>query len=575
MSSTWEMALEVAAREFEKPDYSLDPARWVKDKLGEHLWSAQRAILDSVRVNRYTAVPSCHDSGKSYTASRVAAMWLETHPPGEAFVVTTAPSAAQVYAILWREITKAHTKGKLFGRIITSGYPQWKMDNGELIAYGRKPADYEESAFQGIHARYVLVIIDEAGGVDRALYDQVDALVTNENARVLAIGNPDDPSSHFAQICKPNSGWNVIRIDGLRTPNFTRELVESTYCSMCDGPPQMLMRLMAEEDIPYVEEEVPHDIRPLLLSPLWAEERLHRWVGEPGIRPDGTPETISSKAAASPLFPSKVRGLFPDSSSEGVIPLSWIERAIDRWRDWVLAGKPEQPGRRITGVDVARFGDDNTAIYCRQGVAPIELQEYSHKDTMETVALVEPHLLSAPQTLAVVDVIGVGAGVVDRLRERSRKHKYGVIAFSGAESAKDRRDHTGKMRFTNVRAAAWWNLRELLDPTQPGGARVMLPDHEGLKADLTTPRWKPIAGGLIWVEPKEEYKKRLGRSPDVGDAVVMSWWVEGGPMPDTGGDGTIRGPGLAWFNDDNMEIDARPTVIQDGGFAYQIPDEFS
>ena len=87
---------------------------------------------------------------------------------------------------------------------MTSGtWAGWK----ELVAYGRKPADYDQSAFQGIHPMNPLDLGDEACGVPKSIFDAVDALATNVNARVAAIGNPDDPSSHFAQMCKPGSGW--------------------------------------------------------------------------------------------------------------------------------------------------------------------------------------------------------------------------------------------------------------------------------------------------------------------------------------------------------------------------------
>jgi hypothetical protein len=118
-------------------------------------------------------------------------------------VVTTAPTTPQVEAILWRYMGNAHKKAGLPRRITLDA--KWYIGN-ELVAYGRKPADYDPAAFQGIHARYVLVIIDEAGGVPKSIFDAVDALATNIDARVVAVGNPDDPASHFATICKPGSG---------------------------------------------------------------------------------------------------------------------------------------------------------------------------------------------------------------------------------------------------------------------------------------------------------------------------------------------------------------------------------
>lgn len=517
---------EVAALMFEpQPDFNLFPHLWGEHRLGEFWWSKQREILDSLRDFRYTAVQSCHDAGKSFIAARAAAKWIDQHPLGEAFVVSTAPTSAQVGAILWREMIKAHKKGDLPGRIVSSGYPEWKIDGGEVVGYGRKPADYDQAAFSGIHARYVLVIIDEACGVDKGLFDAVDTLVTNEDARVLAIGNPDDPTTQFANVCKPDSGWNVIRIDGLRTPNFTRERVAEFRCRDCEKVGQnetLLARLFREENIPFTEEEVPEDLRPMLLSPLWVEERLHRWVGRATEN-----QSLSDMANQSALFVAKVRGLFPDSNTEGVIPLGWVERAMQRWRDWQDRGSPPLQGRHIIGADIARQGDDETALAVRVGPAIIEIRKHRQADTMESTGFITG-LLNAhtdelsPDTIAVVDAIGIGAGVIDRLREMSKP----VYAFTASATAKGLEDRSGEFGFANLRAAAWWNMRELLDPSR--NSDVMLPDSEVLKADLTAPRWRVISGAKIQIESKDDIKKRLGRSTDEGDAVVQAYWLDSG-----------------------------------------------
>lgn len=521
--------IDYVAKQFEpKPDYDADPARWGREKLQEFFWSMQVQILLSMAVHRYTAVQSCHDAGKSFIAARAAVKWLDQYDPGEAFVVSTAPTSAQVSAILWREIQRAHGKGSFKGNITTAGYPQWKI-GGELVGYGRKPADYSQSAFQGIHARYVLVIIDEACGVDANLFNSVDALVTNANARVLAIGNPDDPTSHFATVCKPDSGWNVIRIDGLRTPNFTQDAVEWLDCPQCKraGREQpLLARLFAEEGIPYTEEYVPESLRDMLLSPLWVEERLHRWVGFPGEA-----QTLAEVAAQSSLFVSKVRGLFPESDSQGVVPLGWVEAAMSRHDDWVSAGRPAQPvtERHVLGVDVADQGEDQTVVAFREGHIVTEIRKYRNSDIMETTGYVKAAMSSREGSTAIIDSIGVGAGVLARLREQG----ISASGFVASGSAKGMKDRTGEFKFSNLRAAAWWRMRELLDPSQPGGSKVLLPRSESLLADLTVPRWKVLSGGSIQIEPKDDIRKRLGRSTDEGDGVVMSFWrgrgtVDGG-----------------------------------------------
>lgn len=523
--------LIAAARFAPKKEFTSDPHGWVVKKLEEFLWAKQQDIVASVRDNRYTAVPSCHDAGKSFTAARIAAWWIDAHPPGEAFVVSTAPTSAQVGAILWREIGKAHKKANLPGTITTAGYPMWKLE-GEIVGYGRKPAEYSDAAFQGIHARYVLVIIDEASGVSESLFTAVDALVTNEYARVLAIGNPDDPTSHFASICRPDSGWNVIRIDGLRTPNFTKDRVENLVCSQCRaiGRESTLIRdLFDAEGLAYTEEVVPDDLRPMLLSPLWVEERLHRWVGR-----TTEAKSIAQQAAASSLFTAKVRGIFPTSGSEGVIPLGWVELAMARWRDWSSARERTLAGATTLGVDVAGSGTDESCIATRTGFITHKLEKYPQLDTMEVSAAVSaklrPYAIGDPDdpkgwtARAVLDVIGIGQGVYDRLRELD----YPVEPFVASGSATGLHDRSGEFTFTTIRSAAWWNMRELLDPSR--GYGVMLPDDEMLKADLVSPRWRSLSGGKIQVEPKPDVRKRLGRSTDAGDAVVMGYFSEIGAM---------------------------------------------
>jgi hypothetical protein len=524
--------------------YTLRPVQWVRDKAGDHLTAAQRSIAESVRDNRYTAVHSAHDLGKSAVAGRVGAWWIDSYPPGDAFVVSTAPTAAQVTSILWREIGKVHRKARLAGRITRSGYPTWHIGN-ELIGYGRKPADHEESAFQGIHALHVLVLIDEAGGVARHLYDAVDSLATNEYARVLAIGNPDDPGSHFATICKPGSDWNVIHLDGLRSPNMNREtIIGSVEDGFGPRNPRypLTAALMEAEGIGFSDEEIPPQLRPMLISPLWVEERLRRWGGlsktaHIELGRGQLKATVRNRAEASPLIQAKVRGIFPTSTATGVIPLGWVQYAVNRWNDWNDAGrdltKMNPAGNRVVGVDVAYGGQDETCIALRFGNIVTDLHRYRHADTTETADYAALHL-HEPQSVAVVDVIGIGAGVYDTLRRYRREGKIvGRSVPFNASAASQRTDKIGEFKFRNDRAAAWWRFREMLDPSR--GSTIMLPDDERLIEELVAVKYTHLIG-VIKIEDKDEIRKRLGRSTDSADAVIQAFWVQGldvREMPDS------------------------------------------
>jgi hypothetical protein len=125
-------------------------------------------------------------------------------------------------------------------------------------------------------------------------------------------------------------------------------------------------------------------------------------------------------------------------------------------------------------------------------------------------------ILRARGGVAVVDVIGIGAGVVDRLREL----KLEMISFNAGEGS-TAKDRSGELEFLNKRAAAWWNLRELLDPAN--GENIALLPGDLLVGDLTAPHWRVTSSGKIQIEAKDELRKRLGRSTDDGDAVVMAF----------------------------------------------------
>ncbi len=458
--------LEALAEQYDPTPhpYRDAPVDWVHEELGAYMWSKQRAILESVQANRYTAVKSCHDSGKSFTAAQAVCWWLATRPLGEAFAVTTAPTWNQVHAILWREIRKARSRADLPGR--TTLDARWYMggrvigdEDEQLVAYGRKPSDYDQDGFQGIHAKYVLVVIDEACGVPKLLYDAVDTLATNEHARVLAIGNPDDPGSHFEKVCRPGSGWNVIGVSAFDTPNFTGE-------------------------------DVPDELHDLLLSPTWVDERKRRW-GE-----------------TSPTYVSKVLGEFPDVSDDTLLAPALLRAAQEL----------DLPGNALGqfGADVARMGTDETMVYRNRGGHVRQVYRAAKQDTTVTTGAFAKLCRQHPKVPMQVDAVGVGAGVYDNLRAQG----LNVVEYSGGRAAVDAK------RFVNKRAEDYWNFREALEAGEvdlPPDS-----EDEDLVAQLGSIKWALDSKGRIKIESKDDMKKRGLPSPDRADAVVMAFARGGG-----------------------------------------------
>lgn len=376
----------------------VDPAAWVRDQLDEFLWSKQREIMASIVANRFTAVQSCHGIGKSYVAGRAVAWWIAGHPSGEAMVVTSAPSGDQL-KIVWGEIGTAHRRGDLAGEINKA--PEWTL-NEARVAFGRKPPDRvnaEEARtfFQGVHARYLLVILDEAGGIPRWLWQAALTLVTNEASRILAIGNPDDPTTEFAVKCAPGSGYNVIAISAFDTPNFTGE-------------------------------HVPEQLRESLVGPTYVADAEREW----GID--------------SPLYISKVLGQFPEVADDVIISPKLVREARER----------DRSGHAIVdrgkyGMDVAEMGEDECAVYrCRGGEIRL-VDTWRKVDVDMSRAKAQAILdLDKGNVAMTVDKVGLGAGVWAPLKNAG----YKVNGFSGGESAND------ADRFTNRNAEAWWAFRE-------------------------------------------------------------------------------------------------------------------
>ena len=122
-------------------------------------------------------------------------------------------------------------------------------------------------------------------------------------------------------------------------------------------------------------------------------------------------------------------------------------------------------------------------------------------------------------TRVAVDVIGVGAGVYDRLAELG----YNAQAVNVATST-DMRDESRQLQFNNLRAALWWMLRERLDPAKPDA--LALPPHDGLTGDLVAPTWNVTSSGKVQVESKDDIRARLGRSTDYADAVALAVYAQ-------------------------------------------------
>lgn len=232
--------IKTAKRLFEYQD---DPKGFITtclDVKPEYFWDKMQEIAESVRDNQFTAVPAGHDVSKTYLAGRLSVWFKTCFVPST--VITTAPSDKLVKNQLWREIHTTHSGAKipLGGKMNTLDWdckpskhileelsPEERAlwEKNFAIGFSTSPDTAKEHAtkMQGWHNKWVFVILDEAGGILRAIWKAaLEGLMINERCKILAIGNPTDPTGYFYKVCQPGSGWNVINISVTDTPNYKK-----------------------------------------------------------------------------------------------------------------------------------------------------------------------------------------------------------------------------------------------------------------------------------------------------------------------------------------------------------------
>jgi hypothetical protein len=456
-------------------EFAKDPALYVARFHGiarDQLWSKQIEIMESVRDHKYTAVPAGHNLSKTFTASLVAWWWKMCHRPSK--VIVTAPGNRQAGLVIGNEIRARHDQlarrwsgpGEMamFGIENPPNTEGWRQDAENFMAwFATTPDRASEHATRmaGFHSPNLLFVFEEAAAIPKVIWESVQGSMLASHARLLAIGNPSDPTSQFARFCR-NPDVNVIRLDAEEFPNVVEDRVIFPW-----GPTRAGI-----------------------------EELRRYWGGSSGA------------------FQWKVRGQFPTVALDTLIGYEEVQTALER-APRPCEHAPEWIGM---GCDVARFGDDLTVVFavCRCG-AILAVEERQGQDTMATAGLV----LAVAQRLRLyagvahriaVDDTGVGGGVTDRLREQ------GWCARAENFGAKARDEET----FANRRAEMWWGLRDWVRATAALSDWGDAARRDRLVDDLTTPKYSHRSDSRVLLEPKADIKKRIGRSPDYGDALALA-----------------------------------------------------
>lgn len=436
------------------------PLRMVIEVLGVDPDPWQQDVLRAFgRGERRISIKACHGPGKTAVAAWCIINQLLCRFPQK--TVATAPSAGQLKGALVPEI-KMWVKElpAILQNILDVGATTIRVVGAEESSFfeARTARAENPEALQGVHAEHVLLVADEASAVPEPIYEAAAGSMSGHNATTLLLSNPTRSSGFFFDTHnKLKDMWFTITVSA--------------------------------DDSPRVTDDFKYDI----------ERRYGK---------------------DSNAYRIRVEGRFPKSDQDTIIPFELIDSA--QKRDII---EPANVAR-VWALDVARFGDDANVLVKRSklAVAP-DIQSWQGMDLMQTAGRVkaewdDTHPQERPDEI-LVDVIGMGAGVVDRLREL----KLPARGINVSETS------TIDEKYRNLRTELWFKAREWLDskdhklPSCEGGC----PNdciHERLTMELSVLKYGYTSSGKLMAEPKSDLKKRGYKSPDVADAFVLSFASE-------------------------------------------------
>lgn len=441
----------------------------------------QREMLDFVPKHGRICVRGPHGLGKTTTNALTVLWFAITREAAKKDwkCATTAGAWRQLEFYLWPEIKKWSRKL----RWDKLGMKPWREGtSGELLTlelkltYGSAfaVASSDEKKIEGVHADSVLYIFDESKAIRPAVFEAAEGAFSGALA-----STGERPTTSPAE----------------------RGLEAYAVATSTPGEPQgqfydIHMNREKYTDWHPMHVTLKQVIKAGRISDDWAQARERQWGR------DSAP------------FQTRVLGNFYASAADAVIPLAWVEDAIERWHVWTKSGRRKFSATKVLGVDVALGGADFTGIAHRRGHVVEKVEKLKISNTVKIADAVEKLMGAGDE--AVVDSIGVGAGVLATLRERHLRAR----PFTASKKS-FKRDLSREHGFVNRRAEMWWAMRELLDPSfEPD---ICLPPDDQLIGELTAPKWDETAGGKLVVESKKDIKKRIDRSTDLADAVLQTF----------------------------------------------------
>ena len=479
--------------------------KFIKEALGVTLDPEQQAIVAAVQRDKRVSVRSGTARGKDFVAACIAVSFLYLTPRwnrrGELIentkVALTAPTDRQVKNIMMPEISRLWGRAKKRGFVLPGRLTAYdiRTDNEEWFLTGFKADEHNHEAWSGFHAVNTMFIVTEATGISDDTFEAIEGNLQG-NSRILLVFNPNKVVGYAARSQK-SARWTRFCLNSLTAQNVVEHK----------------LLYPGQVDYDWVRDKLDAWCTPIRADEAQAEMDDFEFEGR-WYRPED-------------LFRRKVLGQFPKVADDVLIPTQWLELAHERWR---RAGGRESLGAetRILGVDVAGMGRDCTCFVERKGAWVSPFNSYNSggsADHMKIAGQIAAYRRRQIEAYISIDTIGEGAGVYSRCIELDEKEYILSCKYSEAakgHNGKPLTDVTGQYEFINMRAYLFWCVRDWLNPKNDTGA--MLPPDTQFDEEATEIKWSFRSDGRIFIEPKEDIKERLGRSPDKFDALANTFY---------------------------------------------------
>ena len=425
--------------------YRDDPVLFVTEVLGAKPYDYQAEFLTALaNGERKMSVRSGHGTGKSTTASWAMLWYVLLRFPNK--VVVTAPTSGQLFDALFAELKRWINELPDQLKVlltVKSDRVELSAAPAEAFISARTSRAETPEALAGVHSENVLLVVDEASGVPEKVFEAAAGSMSGHAATTILLSNPTRSSGTFFE-------------------SQTR-----------------------------------------LAATWWTR----RWscVESPLVSDEFVDEMRARYGEDSNAFRIRVLGEFPMADDDTIIPFHLADSAIKRDIEITPDTKP------VWGLDVARFGADKTALCKRDGNVVTEITSWQGLDLMQTVGRVMAEYEGLSPSMRpseiLVDSIGVGGGVVDRLRELGAPVRGINVGEAPAMGN----------TYMNLRAELWFKVKGWLEDRS-----CKLPDDDQLLAELTSIRYAFTPGGKMKAESKDDMRKRGLKSPDLADALCLT-----------------------------------------------------